>query len=106
MHGILSHRRSVRCVGVVDVQLVFEMFCKGIEKICIDDEENNFLESVGDYITDICYLACKHKVKLEAAFINAALACEIYQPPSRRTRAPQPYQVRRSRPHRQRQTQP
>ena len=39
----------------------------------------NFLESVGDYITDICFLACKHKVKLEAAFINAALACEIME---------------------------
>eukprot|EP00804_Cyclotella_cryptica_P018947 CCRYP_006461-RA/>CCRYP_006461-RA protein AED:0.63 eAED:0.53 QI:0/0/0/0.5/0/0/2/0/99 len=31
------------------------------------------------YITDICYLACRHKVKLEAAFINAALACEIME---------------------------
>jgi hypothetical protein len=41
--------------------------------------QQNFLESVGDYITDICYLACKHKVKLEAAFINAALACEIME---------------------------
>ena len=60
-------------------ELDVEMFCNGIEKICIDDEENNFLESVGDYITDICYLACKHKVKLEAAFINAALACEIME---------------------------
>ena len=60
-------------------ELDVEMFCRGIEKICIDDEENNFLESVGDYITDICYMACKHKVKLEAAFINAALACEIME---------------------------
>jgi len=60
-------------------ELDVEMFCRGIEKICIDDEQNNFLESVGDYITDICYLACKHKVKLEAAFINAALACEIME---------------------------
>ncbi len=42
-------------------------------------QKQNFLESVGDYITDICYLACKHKVKLEAAFINAALACEIME---------------------------
>jgi len=39
----------------------------------------NFLESVGDYLTDICFLACKHKVKLEASFINAALACEIVE---------------------------
>ena len=39
----------------------------------------NFLESVGDYLTDICYLACTHKVKLEPAFINAALACEIME---------------------------
>ena len=37
------------------------------------------MESVGDYLTDICYLACKHKVKLEASFINAALACEIME---------------------------
>lgn len=34
---------------------------------------------MGDYLTDICYLACKHKVKLEASFINAALACEIME---------------------------
>ena len=60
-------------------ELDVELFCNGIQKICEDDEENNFLESVGDYITDICYLACKHKVKLEAAFINAALACEIME---------------------------
>ncbi len=39
----------------------------------------NFLENVGDYLTDICFLACKHKVKLEASFINAALACEIME---------------------------
>lgn len=39
----------------------------------------NFLESVGDYLADICYLACRHKVKLEASFINAALACEIME---------------------------
>jgi len=60
-------------------ELDVELFCRGIQKICDDDEENNFLESVGDYITDICYMACKHKVKLEAAFINAALACEIME---------------------------
>jgi len=56
-----------------------ELFCKGIQEICDDDTENNFLESVGDYISDICYLACNHKVKLEASFINAALACEIME---------------------------
>jgi len=59
--------------------LDMHLFCEGIEKICLDDEDNNFLESVGDYMTDICYLACKHKVKLEASFINAALACEIME---------------------------
>ena len=97
-----------------------ELFCRGIQKICEDDEDNvsltnsfffllstcfhnvfftllspshfnkntylcsrvfpkNFLESVGDYLADICYLACRHKVKLEASFINAALACEIME---------------------------
>mmetsp|Transcript_8273 Transcript_8273/g.12238 ORF Transcript_8273/g.12238 Transcript_8273/m.12238 type:complete len:548 (-) Transcript_8273:289-1932(-) len=56
-----------------------ELFCRGIERICIDDHDNNFLEKVGDYLADICYLACKHRVKLEAKFINAALACEIME---------------------------
>ena len=37
------------------------------------------MESVGDYLADICYLACVHKVKLESAFINAALAVEIME---------------------------
>lgn len=55
------------------------LFCEGIQRICIDDEVSNFLENVGDYLADICYLACKHKVKLEASFINAALACEIME---------------------------
>lgn len=54
-------------------------FVQGIQQICIDDEDQNFVEHVGDYITDICYLACRHKVKLEAAFINAALAVELME---------------------------
>ena len=37
------------------------------------------MEHIGDYIADICYLACRHKVKLEAAFINAALSVEIIE---------------------------
>lgn len=56
-----------------------ELFVKGIQQIIIDDEQNNFMENVGDYLAEICYLACKHKVKLEASFINAALACEIME---------------------------
>lgn len=56
-----------------------ELFVKGIEQIILDDTDNNFIEKVGDYITDICYLACRRKVKLEPAFINAALAVEIME---------------------------
>jgi hypothetical protein len=41
--------------------------------------QQNFVEKVGDYIADICYLACKHKVKLEPSFINASLAVEIME---------------------------
>ena len=39
----------------------------------------DFLERVRDYITDICCLACKHNLKLEVAFINAALARKIME---------------------------
>jgi len=56
-----------------------ELFVRGIERIVIEDEDNNFVEKVGDYITDICYLACRRKVKLEASFISAALAVEIME---------------------------
>jgi aarF domain-containing kinase len=56
-----------------------ELFIQGIEQICILDSDLNFIENVGDYITDICSLACIHRVKLEGAFVNAALAVEIME---------------------------
>ena len=55
------------------------IFCEGIQRICSDDLDNNFLEKVGDYLADICDLACKHRVKLESKFINASLAVEIME---------------------------
>ena len=55
------------------------IWIRGIEQICINDDDNNFLECVGDYLADICFLACKHRVKLEAKFTNAAIACEIME---------------------------
>lgn len=74
--GQLMVDTAKKCQGTpLDVQL----FCQGIQKICDDDEQNHFLEKIGDYLADICFLACKHKVKLESAFINAALACEIME---------------------------
>jgi aarF domain-containing kinase len=56
-----------------------KLFIEGIEQICIMDEDQNFIECVGDYIADICSMACKNRVKLEAAFVNAALAVEIME---------------------------
>lgn len=56
-----------------------ELFIQGIEQICTVDADQNFIENVGDYITDICSLACIHRVKLEGAFVNAALAVEIME---------------------------
>lgn len=74
--GQLMVDTSRRCLAS---PLDVEKFCNGIKQIIIDDENNNFLENVGDYLAEICHLACKHKVKLEASFINAALACEIME---------------------------
>lgn len=74
--GELMIDASKKCnANAMDVDL----FCSGLQRIVKADEEQNFLESVGDYVTDICFLSCKHKVKLEASFINAALACEIME---------------------------
>lgn len=56
-----------------------ELFIQGIQHICDVDADQNFIENVGDYITDICSLACIHRVKLEGAFVNAALAVEIME---------------------------
>jgi len=54
-----------------------QYFVDGIARIC--NEDTSFIEHVGDKITDICYLACRHHVKLEPAFISAALAIEIIE---------------------------
>lgn len=56
-----------------------QLFIEGIEQICLMDEDQNFIECVGDYIADICSMACKNRVKLEGAFVNAALAVEIME---------------------------
>lgn len=56
-----------------------ELFIQGIEQICVLDEDQNFIENIGDYVTDICSLACIHRVKLEGAFVSAALAVEIME---------------------------
>jgi aarF domain-containing kinase len=37
-------------------ELDVELFVQGIENICIEDENNNFIEKVGDYIADIWYV--------------------------------------------------
>jgi aarF domain-containing kinase len=50
-----------------------------LTRIAFNSSIQNFMEKVGDYIADICYLACTRHVKLEAAFINAALAVEIME---------------------------
>lgn len=81
-------RRDGRTAGALMVDLKSEsqatdegkeLFIEGIEQICIMDQDQNFIESVGDYITDICSLACMYHVKLEGAFVNAALAVEIME---------------------------
>jgi len=56
-----------------------KLFIEGIERIVVNDEQENFLEKIGDYIADICFMACRRKVKLEACFINAALSVEIME---------------------------
>lgn len=53
------------------------LFVEGIGRI--SNENTNFIEHVGETITDICYLACRHKVKLEPAFISASLAVELVE---------------------------
>lgn len=60
-------------------ELDIELFAQGIMNIVEADKDNNFVERVGDYIIDICYLACTKKVKLEPSFVSAALAVEIME---------------------------
>jgi len=56
-----------------------DVFIRGMVEICKIDGDENFLEKVGDYIADICHLACDNRVKLEGAFVNASLAVEIME---------------------------
>jgi aarF domain-containing kinase len=58
--GQLMVDTSSNCqAGELDV----ELFIRGVERIVVADEDNNFIEKVGEYIADFCYLACKHKVR-------------------------------------------
>jgi aarF domain-containing kinase len=58
--GQLMVDTSSNCqAGELDV----ELFVRGVERIVVADEDNNFIEKVGEYIADFCYLACKHKVR-------------------------------------------
>ncbi|KAL7581689.1 hypothetical protein ACA910_022233 [Epithemia clementina (nom. ined.)] len=54
-----------------------ERFVEGVGRV--SNQSTNFVEHVGDRITDICYMACRYQVKLEPAFIGAALAVEIIE---------------------------
>lgn len=56
-----------------------DTFIRGMIEICRMDDNHNFIEKVGDYIADICYLACTNRVKLEGTFVNASLAVEIME---------------------------
>lgn len=43
-------------------KLYMKFFCQGrIHEIFGCDEDHNFLERVGDYLTGICYFACKNE---------------------------------------------
>lgn len=56
-------------------ELDVELFIRGIERIVAADKENNFIEKVGEYIADICFLACRHKVRLASVLLCCRLVC-------------------------------
>lgn len=74
--GQLMVDASSSCQGT---PLDIEHFVNGIHDIVDSDKSNNVVEHVGEYIADICYLACTRRVKLESSFVNAALAVEIME---------------------------
>ena len=55
------------------------MFVKGIEDMVSDAHDKNFFEHAGDYVTDICALACRHHVKLDSIFITTALTLKLIE---------------------------
>jgi aarF domain-containing kinase len=68
--GQLMVDTSSNCqAGELDV----ELFVRGIERIVAADADNNFIEKVGEYITDICFLACKHKVRDAPSAVERSL---------------------------------
>ena len=55
------------------------MFVRGIEKMVEDAHSQNFFEHAGEYVTDICALACRHHVKLDSIFITTALTLKLIE---------------------------
>eukprot|EP00968_Pinguiococcus_pyrenoidosus_P002398 scaffold133_cov257-Pinguiococcus_pyrenoidosus.AAC.20 len=54
-------------------------FVAGIVKIVDDSHQQIFFDHAGEYVTQICALACKHHVKLDPVFITSALAMKLIE---------------------------
>jgi hypothetical protein len=56
-----------------------EGFCGGIDGMVQKALTQEWFENLGEYVGDICSLACDHRVKIEAKYLAVATALKVME---------------------------
>lgn len=56
-----------------------DAFCSGVEKLVERSHESPFFEKFGSYVTEICGMACTHRVKLNEQYVTMAMAIKVLE---------------------------
>ena len=54
-----------------------EAFCRGVQQLIDDSEEKSMFEHLGVYVSQICYLARVHHVRLDPSYFQIAMALKV-----------------------------
>lgn len=52
-------------------------FCKGIQQLVDDSEQESYFEHIGEYLSKICELARVHSVRLDTGYFKIAMALKV-----------------------------
>mmetsp|Transcript_17188 Transcript_17188/g.31196 ORF Transcript_17188/g.31196 Transcript_17188/m.31196 type:complete len:178 (+) Transcript_17188:111-644(+) len=55
------------------------LFCQEIEALVKESHNTTFFDKFGTYVTDICGMACSHRVKLNEQFVTMAMAIKVLE---------------------------
>lgn len=54
-----------------------DKFCSGVKSVVGRAEHLNYFEHLGGYISDVCSLSCRYRVKVVPEYFNIAMAIKV-----------------------------